>query len=107
MASAEIFRLIVQTIFTYVIGMPPCENARRTVPLPERPHGISGTVTGAFGSLETQDRGSLHMHFVSFGSLTPTLLQAASGIPFMLKPISAILERKEATFLGSVTHLRH
>ena len=106
-ASAEIFRLIVQTIFTYVIGMPPCENARRTVPLPERPHGISGTVTGAFGSLETQDRGSLHMHFVSFGSLTPTLLQAASGIPFMLKPISAILERKEATSLGSVTHLRH
>lgn len=106
-ASAEIFRLIVQALFTHVIGMPPTKNARRTVPLPGRQHGISGTITGAFGSLETQDRGSLHMHFVTFGSLTPAFMQCASGIPFMLPAITALLERKQATSLNPVTHLRH
>ena len=75
-----------------------------TLPLPARQHGISGTITGAFGCLETQDCGSLHMHFVTFGSLTPALLQSASGILFTLPAITALLERKQAASLHPITH---
>ncbi len=106
-AAAETFRLIVQALFTHVLGMPPSQNARKTVSLPERQHGISVTITGAFGCVETQDRGSLHMHFVTFGSLTPTVLQQAGGIPFMLPSVTRLLERKQSTSLSSVTHVRH
>lgn len=105
-AAAESFRLIVQALFTHVLGMPPSQISRKTVSLPERQHGISGTITGAFGCVETQDRGLLHMHFVTFGSLTPTVLQQAGGIPFMLPSIAKLLERKQSSSLSSLTHVR-
>ena len=65
-AAAEIFSQLVDAIFTDLLGMPPTAEAKRSVPLPGRFHGVFGTCTAAFGVTETQERGSLHMHLVSF-----------------------------------------
>ena len=64
-AAGEMFRLLVQSVFTNILGMPPCQEAKRTVPLPLRPHGVFGTITAAFGVTEEQARGSPHMHIVT------------------------------------------
>ena len=105
--AAEVFRLIVNSVFTNAFGMPPSEHARRTIPLPERLKGFAGTCTGAYGAMEDQKRGSLHMHCVLFGSLPSTLLQSTAGIPFMKPCVAGTLEKKIGTSLDPATHLRH
>ena len=105
--AAETFRLLVNSVFTNAIGMPPSKHARRTIPLPEREKGFAGTCTGAYAAMEDQKRGSLHMHCVLFGSIHSTLLQSAAGIPFMKPCISKALETKIGTSLDPKTHLRH
>lgn len=105
--AAETFRLLVNSVFTNAIGMPPSEHARRTIPLPEREKRFAGTSTGAYGAMEDQKRGSLHMQCVLFGSIHTTLLQSAAGIPFMKHCISKTLEAKIGTSLNPITHQRH
>ena len=55
----------VKAVFTDILGMPPNEKTKKTIPLPGRVHGVFGSVTASFGVTENQDRGSLQMHLVS------------------------------------------
>jgi Helitron helicase-like domain at N-terminus len=105
--AAEVFRLIVNSLFAQGFGMPTTEHAKLTVPLRERRKGFAGTCTGAYGAMEDQKRGSLHMHCVIFGSLPTTLLQATAGIPFMKSCMSTALEKIIGSSLEPATHLRH
>jgi hypothetical protein len=64
-SAAEIFSQTVNAVFTDLLGMAPTTETKKTTPLPGRLHGAFGSITGAFGVSENQDRGSLHMHVVS------------------------------------------
>lgn len=64
-SAAEIFSQLVDAIFADLLGMPPSAKIKKTIPLPNRLHGIFGSIHAAFGVTENQDRGSLHMHLVS------------------------------------------
>lgn len=105
-AAAEVFNLMVNALFTILLGLPPDEFKRKSKPLCSRQAGIMGTPVAACGCTECQQRGSLHMHLVFWGGLPPFLLQSAGGLPFLEPVISAVLERIVRTHLDPNTHLR-
>ena len=69
--------------------------------------GIFGTPIGAYGCTEEQARGSLHMHLLFWGSLPPTLLQAAGGITTLTYHISRAIDQMVTAYLQPTIHVKH
>ena len=105
-AAAEIYRQLVDNIFTNLLGTPPDASIRRTEPLPARNRGVFGTPVASFGVTEEQTRGSLHMHIVTWGSLTPSLLQQTAIVPGLVKLIAASLDTMFSATLDAEAHVQ-
>lgn len=105
--AAEMFRIMVQNVFTILLGTPPESDTRRDKPLAERMNGINGTPIASFGSSEEQGRGSLHMHIITWCGLPPTLIQAAGGLDNLSHIIAASMERVVCGQLDPITHVKH
>lgn len=104
----EMFRVIVDIIFRHIMRTPPSDSHnRRTVPLPERLSGALGIPVAAYGCTEEQARGSLHMHTVFWGRLSPAFLQEAVGIHLLADAISKAIDIIVCGELDPVTHFRH
>ncbi len=106
--AGDMFRLVINTVFTHLLGTPP-DNAskKKTVPLPNRKPGVFGTPIASFGVTEEQARGSLHMHLLFWGGLTPTVLQAIGGIPALVNEVASALDRIVKAQLQPLLHVRH
>lgn len=96
------------SVFTHLFGTPPDSvGKKKTIPLPQRKKGIFGTPIAAFGCTEEQARGSLHMHSLFWGGLSPSVLQAAGGIPGLVMKISEALNRIVMAHLQPHVHVEH
>jgi len=105
-AAAEIYRQMVENVFSVLLGTPPDETSRQTQPLPSRDIGVFGIPVASFGVTEEQARGSLHMHIVTWGSLPPRLLQQAEGIPGLVSVIARALDTLFSATLDPDIHIQ-
>jgi hypothetical protein len=106
--AANMYYKISMVVFIHLFGTPPdCSGKKKSVPLPTRKPGVFGAPIAAFGRTEEQARGSLHMHSLFWGGLTPSLLQAVGGIPVIAKHISSALDRILMAQLQPHIHIRH
>ncbi len=69
--------------------------------------GILEAPIAAFGCTEEQARGSLHIHSLFWGGLTPSMLQAVGGIPVIAHHISNALDRIIMAQLQPQIHIHH
>ncbi|KAK4024672.1 hypothetical protein OUZ56_010094 [Daphnia magna] len=91
--AANMYYKISKVVFGHLFGTPPdCSGKKKSIPLPKRKAGIFGAPIAAFGCTEEQARGSLHMHSLFWGGLTPSMLQAVGGIPVIAHHISNALD---------------
>ena len=106
--AANMYYKTSNSVFSHLFGTPP-DNAskKKTVPLGHRKAGIFGTPIAAFGCTEEQSRGSLHMHSLFWGGLTPSMLQAVGGIPILARHIASAINRTVMAQLQPDIHVRH
>ena len=76
-ASTETFYNTVMNVFEKLIGLPE-ESASKKSTLPSERTGIYGTPYAFYGVVETQARGSLHIHLLMWGQYSPEVLQRAA-----------------------------
>ena len=106
--AAKMYMIASKSVFNYLLGTPPDGNSKKKIiPLCNRPMGVFGTPIAAFGVTEEQARGSLHMHLLFWGGLTPSLLQAAGGIPALAHLIAGAINRVVMAHLQPIVHVRH
>jgi hypothetical protein len=78
--AAEIFYRTMTHMFEILIGMPTNNTVRKKHPsLETRNKGIFGTPLAYFGVIETQGRGSLHIHFALWTKINSTTMQRLAG----------------------------
>jgi len=104
-AAAEIYRQMVENVFSVLLGTPYEQTSRQTQPLPSRNIGVFGVSFASFGVTEEQARGSLHVHIVTWGSLPPRLLQQAGGVPALVSAISRALDTMFSATLDPNVHI--
>ncbi len=106
--AATMYFKVSTAIFTHLFGTPPDGTGKKkSVPLPDRKKGVFGTPVAAFGCTEEQARGSLHMHSLFWGGLTPCVLQAAGGIPGLVHQLSEAINNVVLAHLKPLVHFRH
>jgi hypothetical protein len=106
--AANMYYKTSNSVFNHLFGTPPdSEGKKKTVPLAHRKAGIFGTPIAAFGCTEEQSRGSLHMHSLFWGGLTPMMLQAVGGIPILARHIASAINRTVMAQLQPEIHVRH
>jgi hypothetical protein len=102
------FQIMTEAFFINLLGTPPDGvDKKKSVLLSARQSGIFGTPVAAFGCTEEQARGSLHMHILFWGGITPPVLQAAGGIPSLTRFISEAINRIVTGQLDPFIHMRH
>ena len=107
-SSARMFQIMTEAFFVHMLGTPPNGTGKKkSIPLSKRQAGIFGTPVASFGCTEEQARGSLHMHILFWGGLTPNLLQAAGGIPGLKNYIAEAINRVVSAQLDPTIHLKH
>ena len=104
---AEFFRILTNNVFNIFFGIKPDGQSKYTVPLEARKPGLLGKCTGAFGVIEEQARGTPHCHAIVWGSLTPSLLQAATPVPQLREAIIKLLDRMVTAELTIKTMAEH
>eukprot|EP01040_Poterioochromonas_malhamensis_P008076 gene8076-8732_t len=73
------FQKMVDSFFRCLVGLDIETNMKRTLPLEEREMGIFGKIAGHYSVIETQARGTLHIHTLIFGgSLNAKVLDRAA-----------------------------
>ncbi|EFX64429.1 hypothetical protein DAPPUDRAFT_118188 [Daphnia pulex] len=106
--AANMYYKTSNSVFSHLFGTPPDSvGKKKTVPLAHRKAGIFGTPIAAFGCTEEQSRGSLHMHSLFCGGLTPSMIQAVGGIPILAKHIASAINRTVMAQLQPEIHVRH
>ena len=89
------FQKMVELFFQCMVGLDLDVNIKKTVPLDSREEGIFGMVSAFYGVIESQARGSLHIHILIFGgALCPAALDRAA--------ISDTLREKAAALIDSL-----
>lgn len=71
-AAAEMFKIIIEILFSVVLATLAHQFVKKTTPLPDRPIGIFGTPVASAGFVEEQGRGYLHIHVVVWAGFHPT-----------------------------------
>ncbi|EFX64101.1 hypothetical protein DAPPUDRAFT_267077 [Daphnia pulex] len=106
--AANMYYKTSNNVFSHLFGTPPdSAGKKKTVPLAHRKAGIFGTPIAAFGCTEEQSRGSLHMHSLFWGGLTPSMLQAVGGIPILARHIASAINRTVMAQLQPEIHVRY
>lgn len=84
-ASEAVFQMVMDNLFSILLGVPVASQVKKTTPLSQQRQGVFGQVTAAFSVTEIQGRGALHAHLAIWGTaLTPDLLQKASSHPILV-----------------------
>ena len=87
-ASAEIFRILIEVLFEVLLGTPWSYKNRKSVPLYERSiKGVFDVGVASYLNDEEQGRGSLHGHGFHWGAISPLVLQKATNIPLLKQEI--------------------
>ena len=92
-AMAEFFRILTEAVFTILIGSPPEELTKQTLPLGDRMPGLFGPPVASFGVVEEQARGTPHCHALVWGGLSPSLIQNVATVTSLMKKIAAIVDQ--------------
>lgn len=104
-AAAESFKLLTEAIFSTLLGTPTDASTKRNVPLKNRKPGVFGVPVASFGPIEEQSRGSLHLHGLFWGGLSPKLLQIAAGVPLLVGVVAKALDNIVSAKLNPITHV--
>ncbi len=73
------FQRMVEVFFRHLVGLELDVNTKKTLPVQERGMGVFGKVAAHYSVIETQARGTLHIHTLIFGgSLNAKLLDKAA-----------------------------
>lgn len=105
-AEAEVFQLLIDTIYEVLLGIPRKENYRKSSPLSKHSEGIFGKVLAAFGANEAQSRRLLHIHMVIWTTLNPTILQKVSAFKELSGIIGEVLDSIFSCSISLVHHLQ-
>jgi hypothetical protein len=101
-ACAEVFYRTIEHVMTDLIGMEPA-NRRRASPVPNQ--GLLGTPLAYFGVIETQGRGSLHIHFLLWTKLAPRKLQSMVTNPIAVDLVGEVLDSMISGYIPLEYHI--
>ncbi|KAK4025197.1 hypothetical protein OUZ56_014271 [Daphnia magna] len=106
-ASATVFKLIMEKLFSVLLGIPLSSTTKKTTPLSSRNEGVIGKVTEVFSVTEVQERGALHAHCAMWGtSLTPDLFKV-SPCPLLVDEVAKVLNSIYVAMMPDEAHLRY
>lgn len=105
-ASAAVFKMLMENLFSILLGTPVASTVKKTTPFVEQREGVFGRATAAFSVTEIQGRGSLHSHLAIWGTgLTPELLQKASAYPTLVEQITKVLYSMYSATMPEENHV--
>ena len=82
-----------------------CSRNPKTTCCKERKKGLCGNALACCGMIETQNRGALHIHMLTWTAVLPLLLQKVSHIKETCTAISDLLNTQFKCFLEPHEHL--
>jgi hypothetical protein len=92
-AAAEVFYRTVNKVLEHLIGLPSTDAVRKDHPkVKSRTKGILGTAIAHFGVIETQGRGSLHIHIAVWTKISSATLEAVSHDSVLAQELSTVLD---------------
>ena len=103
-ASVDIFFLLILNTLSELVGIPIESWTRKTYNTMEAT-GIYGRPYAFFGVIETQGRGTFHIHFFVFGEYYPNLLQLAARHELFRVALLKGMETMFCSNLDRATHL--
>ena len=76
-AAAYIYIRLIESLFSDLLGLPVQQHRTRKIPpsLHSRPVGVLGRMTAFSGVTEAQGRGTLHLHFLAWSDLQPSVIR--------------------------------
>ena len=106
--SATVFKLIMDNLFSELLGIQLSSTTKKTTPLSSRNEGVFGKVTAAFSVTEVQGRGALHAHCAIWGtSFTPDFLQKVSPCPLLVDQVAKVLDSMYVAMMPDEAHLQY
>jgi hypothetical protein len=88
-ACAEVFYRSMEKVMATLIGYTPSYRRRANTSTTK---GILGTPIAYFGVIETQGRGTLHLHFLVWTAICPKTLQMVAHDDIMTKTAAKVLD---------------
>ena len=92
------FKLLLHDVLTILFGCTPSNFSGRSNPTKKtkffkiKHKGIFGITLAFFGTIEDHKKGTLHVHLIIWGGLSPELLQKFAGIEAICAEISTTLD---------------
>jgi hypothetical protein len=95
----------LESVFTNLVGLKPEHLSRKSGANDGPGKGIFGTAKAYFGVIETQGRGSLHIHIAVWSSIPASFLQKVSHIDELAQAIAKVWNSICAAQIPTDVHL--
>lgn len=86
-----------------LLGIDP--TLKQTAPYQARPKGVLGRLRAAAFVKECNDRGSQHIHMLTFGSIIPAFLSRVASVPDLRRSVLAALDTQVRADLPWAHHV--
>jgi len=104
-AAADVFIRQISAIFECLVALPLHHHLKQShSPIEERRQGIFGVPIAHFCAIEVQGRGSLHVHFIVMGGISPDVLQHLVN---NREYLSAIQNKLDSMVKAEIPHVYH
>lgn len=91
-AQAEMFRHLIEAVFTVLFKTPPSSATRKMPLYDQREKGLFGTALATAGIVECAGRGALHAHGLLFGGVPASLIERFGHLQEFVDVLGPVLD---------------